>query len=577
MAKSQVRDAGEERSTEAGEGPSTPGVQALTRGIQLLDLVAGFRGAPRFTDLLDLTGMPKGTLHRLLQALAEERLLKLDPRDQTYRLGSRVFEWAHKVWDEFDLRGAAEPELERLRDLTGEAIRIGILDAGTVLYIDQREVSQPLRLNNGVGSRVEPHASGLGKAILAHLSLEKRRALLSGGVLEQKTPNTVVEPEELGRQLDLIKARGYAVSVDEQNFGISSVAAAILDHRAEPIAAVGIIGPSFRLPPDRLHALGREVIESARRITGNIGESAMSLAVQPRPLGPDRADVRCVIPASTFLGEGPHWSERAGRLYFVDILAPSVCVGDPEAGTYTSLAVPELVGFLIPRRSGGFIAGMHGEVRGLDLDSGATSVIAHPEADRPGHRFNDGKCDRKGRLWAGTLAIDTSPSQGRLWRVDADGTATEMDRGFRVSNGLGWSPDDRTFYFTDTARQQIYAYDFDLERGAIANRRVFVTVPESEGRPDGLTVDAEGFVWSAHWDGWCVTRYDPAGKVERVINLPMPRPTSCVFGGPDMTTLFVTSARIRLSAAQLAEAPLSGSVFAIDTGIRGLAGQEFAG
>jgi sugar lactone lactonase YvrE len=446
-----------------------------------------------------------------------------------------------------------------------------------VLYIDQREVAQPLRLNNGVGSRVEAHASGLGKAILAHLSLEKRRALLAAAPLERITPNTITDIDELIRQLDLTKARGYAVSVDEQNIGISSVAAPVLNHRAEPIGAIGIIGPSFRLPVERLHALGRDVIEAARRTSGNIGEVAMTLGIQPRPLGPDRADVRCVIPASTFLGEGPHWSPRDERLYFVDILAPAVLTGDPATGTYVATPVPELIGFVVPRERGGFVAGMHGELRGLELPGGATTVLARPEADHPGNRFNDGKCDRRGRLWAGTLAIDTTPGQGRLWRLDGEGRLTEMDRGFHVANGLGWSPDDKTFYFTDTAKHTIYAYDFDIESGDIANRRVFVRVPDEEGRPDGLTVDTEGFVWSAHWDGWCITRYDPDGKVERVINLPVPRPTSCVFGGPDLTSLYVTSARIRLSAAQLADAPLSGSVFAIDTGIKGLPEAVFAG
>jgi sugar lactone lactonase YvrE len=395
--------------------------------------------------------------------------------------------------------------------------------------------------------------------------------------LERLTPNTIVDSDELLRQLDLTKARGYAVSIDEQNIGISSVAAPILDHRAEPIGAIGVVGPSFRLPVDRLHALGRDVIEAAHRISGNIGEFSMSLAVQPRPLGPDRADVRCAIPASAFLGEGPHWSARDQKLYFVDILAPAICTGDPVKGTYTSQPVPELIGFVIPRRRGGFVAGMHGEIRGLDLTGGEITTIARPEADRPGNRFNDGKCDRKGRLWAGTLAIDTAPGQGRLWRIDTDGRAREMDRGFNVANGLGWSPDDKTFYFTDTPRRTVYAYDFDLETGEIANRRVFIAMPEAEGKPDGLTVDAEGFVWVAHWDGWCVTRYDPEGKVERVVNLPVPRPTSCVFGGADMQTLFVTTARIRLSAGQLAEAPLSGSIFSIDTGIKGLPENIFGG
>jgi len=576
MARTQAELKIDEEAESGSSGP-VPGVQALTRGVQLLDLVASAATPPRFTDLLDRSGMPKGTLHRILQALVDERLLKLDGRDQTYRLGSRLFQWAHRVWDDFDLRGAAEPELERLRDLTGETVRLGILDGDEILYIDQREVPQPVRLSNGVGSRAKPYASGLGKAILAHLSLEMRRKLLGDAELARLTPHTIADFGELISQLDLTKARGYAVSIDEQNVGISSVAAPILDHEAKPLGAIGVIGPSFRLPPERLHALGRDVIEAARRISGNIGEVAMSLNINPRPLGPDRDDVRCAIPASLFLGEGPYWSAQDQQLYFVDILAPSVCAGDPAKGSYRSWAMPELTSFLIPRQEGGFVAGMQSELRAISPSMTESVTLARPETSRPGNRFNDGKCDRKGRLWAGTLAIDTTPGQGSLWRLDPGGKVHEMDRGFHVSNGLGWSPDDRLFYFTDTAKQTIYVYDFDSETGAIENRRVFVTVPESEGKPDGLTIDAEGFVWSAHWDGWCVTRYDPDGHVERVINLPVPRPTSCVFGGADLQTLFVTSARIRLSAAQIADAPMSGSVFAIDTGIKGLPENVFGG
>ena len=559
------------------ESHGVPGVQALTRGIQIIEAVAGEPRGLRFTALLDRTQLPKGTLHRLLQALVDERLLSFDTSDQVYRLAPRVFQWAHRVWDNFDLRGAAEPELERLRDMTGEAIRLGVLDGPSVLYIDQRELPQPLRLNNGVGSRAAPHASGLGKAILAHLPLAKRRAMLADMELSRVTPNTIVNVSELSRQLDLIKARGYAISVDEQNTGISSVAAPVLDHRGEPIGAIGVIGPSFRLPEERLHALGRDVIEAARRTSGNFGEYVMSLAVKPRPLGPERARLACVIPAGSFLGEGPYWSRDDNKLYYVDILAPAIITGDVVEGTHSKLTVPELVGFVIEREKGGFVVGMHGDLCSIDLKTGEMTTLAKPEADRPGNRFNDGKCDRKGRLWCGTLAIDTSADQGNLWRIDLDGFANLMERGVHVSNGLGWSPDDRVFYFTDTARQTIYAYDFDLESGSIANKRPFIVVPEAEGKPDGMAVDSEGFIWCAHWDGWCVTRYDPDGKVDRVINLPVPRPTSCAFGGADMQTLFVTSARIRLSAAQLADAPLSGSVFAVETGIKGILNFKFAG
>ena len=161
MARTQAELKIDEEAESGASGP-VPGVQALTRGVQLLDLVASAATPPRFTDLLDRSGMPKGTLHRILQALVDERLLKLDGRDQTYRLGSRLFQWAHRVWDDFDLRGAAEPELERLRDLTGETVRLGILDGDEILYIDQREVPQPVLLTAaraGAGPSPMPAAS----------------------------------------------------------------------------------------------------------------------------------------------------------------------------------------------------------------------------------------------------------------------------------------------------------------------------------------------------------------------------------------------------------------------------------
>jgi len=557
------------------EAGSVPGTQALRKGIALLELVST---APmRFGELAMRTGLPKGTLHRILSTLIETRLLRFDKSSQTYRLGVRLFEMAHHVWDEFDLRGAAEPELERLSALTGEAVRLAILDRGEALYIDERASARTVRLAGGVGQRTAPHASGVGKAILAHLAPAERMTAVNALGFARFTPNTITDREEFLRELDLIKGRGYAISSEEYATGVSSVAAAILDHRARAIGAVGIVIPSFRATADDLHALGREVIEASRRISGNAGQVAMSLQVHKKPLGADRPEVRTAIVASAFLGEGPFWSAAEGRLYWVDILAPSVMYAEAGRGTPTVVPMPELVSAIVPRRRGGFVATTQHGIKAIDLKTGATSAIADPEANRPGNRFNDARCDRRGRLWAGTLAIDTTPGEGSLYRLDPDGRINAMDTGFHVSNGLDFSPDDKRLYFTDTGKRRIYVYDFDLDSGNIANRRVFHELPEGVGTPNGLTVDAEGCVWSAQWDGWCVTRYDPDGQVERVVNLPVPRPTSCVFGGPHLETLYVTSARIRLSAQQLREAPLSGSVFAIDTGVRGLAHTPFAG
>lgn len=564
-------------TAEDEDSAAQPGMQALTRGLMVLELVAEAERAMRFTQVLEATGLPKGTLHRILQTLIDARFLRLDPRDQSYRLGARPFELAHRVWDQFDLRGASEPELLRLRDQTGETIRLGILDAGEVLYIDQRDQPRALRIANGVGARAALHASALGKAIAAHLSPGEQQDLMRQDKLRAFTDRTIVSAQDLERQLNLIKARGYAVSVQEQHEDISAVAAPILDHRARPFGAIGIVAPSSRLNEEALNSLGRDVIEAARRISGNIGEIAMSIQVNPRPLGLVREDLHCTFPGAEFLGEGPHWDDASGRLIWVDILAPAVLSGDPGTGARRTTPLPELVGVAVPRRGGGLLLATESGIKTFDPETGALTTLAAPEADRPGNRFNDGKCDALGRFWVGSLAIDTSPGQGALWRIDADGHAARMDAGFHISNGLGWSPDNSHFYFTDSGRREIYVYDYDLARGDIANRRIFAALNPDEGIPDGLTVDSEGHVWVAYWDGWCITRFDPDGKVERVINLPVPRPTSCTFGGPDMRTLFITTARIRLSAQQLAEAPLSGSVLAYDAGIAGLINRPFAG
>ena len=554
------------------EGATQPGMQALVRGLRLLDVVAAAAGPVRFSALQEGTGLPKGTLHRIVQTLIDERYLQETSRG--YRLGARPFQLAHRVWDGFDLRGAAEPELARLAAAAGEAVRLGVLEGGGVLYIDQRDAAREVRVGSAVGQRAAVHATALGKAMAAHLPQEARRRLFEG-VLDPVTAVTLTAPEDLDRQLNIVKARGYAIAIGESHEEVAAVAAPILDHRARPIGAIGVVGPAFRLPEERLHALGRDVIEAARRVSGNIGELAMSISVNQRPLHVVRDDVSLAVAGSDFLAEGPHWDAEAGRVHWVDILAPALVTGDPEAGTRTAWPMPELIGVAIPRASGGFVCATETGIRALSPD-GALATLAEPEADRPGNRFNDGKCDARGRLWVGSLAINTEPGQGGLWRYDGR-EATRMLDGVHIANGLGWSPDDRTFYFTDSGPRTIWAFDFDAGAGTIANRRVFAQLEPQEGVPDGLAVDAEGGVWTALWDGWALRRHAPDGRRDRDVALPVPRPTSCCFGGPDLSTLYVTTARIRLSAAQLEEAPLSGGLLAVRAGVRGLPSRPFAG
>jgi len=553
-----------------------PGAQALSKGLSLLTLIADAPHPLPFSELGRYSGLPKSTLHRILQTLIEYRLVRVDEASQTYRLGTRLFEMAHQVWSDFDLRSAAEPELLRLRELAQETTRLGILEGRDILIIDQRDHVQAMRLANGVGSRMPAVVTSIGKAMMSHRPPEELQRYLSSGPLTALTPHSILDLAELQREMDLIKARGYAVSVEESALGVSGVAAPILDHRGEAIGAVSISGPSFRLPLERLHALGRDVIEAARRIAGNVGETFMSISTSVTPSHAVDHDVRCVIPHSAFLAESPHWLGDGRSLLWVDILAPSVNISNLVTGDTRTTPLGELVGVVVPRTSGGFIAATQSGFRVLDLPGGDMHPIAAP-LHMSGRRFNDGKCDALGRLWAGTLAIDATPERGALYRLDTDGVLDEIESGFHICNGLGWSPDNTRFYLADSGRRTVYVYDYALDTGRVSNKRVFATFTDSEGMPDGLAVDAQGHVWCAMWDGWAIKRLAPDGTVVRSIDLPVPRPTNLAFGGPQLKTLYITTARIRLSATQLAAAPLSGSLLALDVDVAGAPVRGYGG
>ncbi len=289
-------------------------------------------------------------------------------------------------------------------------------------------------------------------------------------------------------------------------------------------------------------------------------------------------DIEVVAEMPCVVGEGPVWHDGEAVLYWVDIKNPTVHRLDPVSGDITSWPMPERVGFLVPRAAGGFVAGFKTGLKIVDLAAGTVEAIDDPEPHQPGNRFNDGKVDRRGRLWAGTMDdAETAAGSGCLYRLDADHRWQTLQDGVHLSNGLGWSPDDRVMYFTDSIRQTIYAYDFDATTGSLANRRDFVRLEEEGQFPDGLCVDAEGCVWSAVWGGWRVVRYAPDGSIDRTVDLPVPQPTSCAFGGEDFSTLYITSATADLDDAAMARAPLSGSLFSLTPGVRGLPSTPFAG
>ena len=284
----------------------------------------------------------------------------------------------------------------------------------------------------------------------------------------------------------------------------------------------------------------------------------------------------CVADCKAVLGEGPVWVASEAALYWLDIKGRRIFRRDFEGGEVTSWETPFRIGSLAPRAGGGFVAGSDRGFAFVDPGAGRFEPFAQPEPDRATNRFNDGKLDRAGRFWAGTMDGDEKEATGALYRLDASLEPARVDDGYRVTNGPAFSPDGRTMYHNDSARQLIYAFDLDAD-GQPSNRRVFAQFGDGDGYPDGMTVDAEGCLWVAFWDGWCVRRVSPDGEVLRRIEVPVQRPTSCAFGGPALDHLFITSAAIGLDENDRAVQPYAGGLFVVRPGVAGVAETLFAG
>jgi len=264
------------------------------------------------------------------------------------------------------------------------------------------------------------------------------------------------------------------------------------------------------------------------------------------------------------LGEGPWWSVADQRLYWVDITGCRVRASDLDGKDVRQWATPSEVGFVVPDETGQLIVGLTGGLSRLDPATG-TVVPGVQVDDRPDHRLNDGKTDRLGRIWFGSMHRPETEPVSRFYRVDAAAVATIFDNVI-TSNGLGWSPDNTTMYYTDSKTWQIKAFDFDAASGTMSNPRVFATDPQGEFVPDGLTVDAEGCVWGAKWQGSRVIRYAPDGRIIADLRFPVARMTSCMFAGSALDALVVTSAR-----GEADDEPLAGRVFLVDPGVKGIA------
>ncbi|MFD5012408.1 SMP-30/gluconolactonase/LRE family protein [Streptomyces chartreusis] len=280
------------------------------------------------------------------------------------------------------------------------------------------------------------------------------------------------------------------------------------------------------------------------------------------------AGYEVAVRAEAELGEGPTWDARGGRLLWIDILGARIHTYDPVSGRRSVRTTPQHVGAVKPRAGGGLVLNLRDGVGLLDADDSFRWLHHEPV---PGRRANDAAVAPDGSLWAGTMRYDEAPGGGSLSRFTGDGSVDLVLDDVAVSNGTGWSPDGSLMYYIDSPTRRIDV--FDHADGRVGDRRPFVEIEDGAGFPDGLTVDADGCVWVALWDGSAVRRYTPAGELDRVIELPVPRVTACAFAGPDLTDLYITTARVGLKSPL----PLSGSLLVVPGAGKGLTQPAFAG
>jgi sugar lactone lactonase YvrE len=293
-----------------------------------------------------------------------------------------------------------------------------------------------------------------------------------------------------------------------------------------------------------------------------------------------------IVECGCTLGEGIFWDERSGQLWWTDVPMPSRLFRfDPESRELDRWRMDEMVISVIGTQDESkYLIASHGGLNLFDPDDPGLRRILAPEPMKPFNRSNDAAADPKGRLWLGTMqnniapdggGIDIIANTGALHRIDPDLSVHAMESGIGIANTVCWSPDGRTMYFADTMTGVICAYDFDLGTGGISNKREFARF--DRGVPDGSTVDADGFLWNARWDGSCVVRFAPDGSVDQVIEVPAAQVTNCTFGGKDLATLYITTARYGLSDEQLQNTPGAGDIFAVEPGVRGMADNRFCG
>jgi DNA-binding IclR family transcriptional regulator/sugar lactone lactonase YvrE len=541
----------------------TTGANLIFKAIEVLEVVTSAATPPRLIDIVKTTGLPTGTAHRILESLISERFLRRDDSSRTYQLGSRFLQMARGAWEDYDVRSAAVPELDKLQTELGQTITLSVLVDGKLIVIERRKSKDSLRSTVGIGSMVPLHCTSSGKAILSTYDAEK----LSEVDLVPVTTNTITDPTALRAQLEMAASNHFAIDDEESALGVRGCAAAIINEAGKPLGALSFTGPAEIVSVARCRQIGPLLAKSAERVSWNLGfnppERWTDLAVSRRIETVERVGT-----ALAFVGANPVWSRARKGLYWSDRTHPAIRFNG-EGGSERSYSIPARAQGFIETDDALLMVLPDGLYR-LDLDTEKVTKVNDLIGSDLNQSYVTSTCDAQGRLWISTMDSTLSRATGRIYRIDKDFSQHCMVKGLLMPGGIAWSPDNDKIYYSDGPKREIYCADFDQDSGSLGERRVFVRIPEGTGRPTGIAVDREGYLWNTQSEGWRVIRYSPDGAIDHVLELPVSRPLDCGFGGPDMKTLFITSTRLGIPERRLAELPLSGALLAYRTKTPGL-------
>lgn len=553
------------------ERDDVPGAQALLKGLDIL-LAIGSAPAPmRFRDIEAAVTMPRASLHRLLAALVSRNLVRYDQRKRLYEVGTKVLELSRRTLDRNEIIRAAKPEMARLARLLQRTICLMVADRHEVFVLDFEDADSSYGRLVRLWPRLRLTDCAAGRAILS--SMPRDQAVKAAmAAADGQAPN-----DRLMADIDVGKALGYCVLASEQPSGHAAAGTAILDENGFPVAALSCLFDAGTAYLEGLHETGRMLAEAGRRASRQIGIGPEAPFVVSRPAGLPDSRLEVLPTGRDFVGESPLWDHARRRLFWIDVLSPALRWWDPLSRNAGRMDLPGVTAGLALGADGRLFACGHGGFGVIDPDTGSYTRLFDPEAASPDNRFNTAGVDQAGRMWAATMALDHKVGKGALYSLDRDLIARKHMISVGMPKNPVFSRDGSRMYLPDAALPGIRCFDFDAVRGDVGEERPFLTVDPAEGRPNGVAIDAEDHLWVTWLGGWSLRRYDPDGRLVETIRLPVPMPTSCAFGGPELDTLYITSTYIRMPAGMTAQAPAAGQLLSLKLRPLGLSPRAFGG